>query len=364
MDTVKSRLSFCTVCKDDLELLKQTMPENIMHNEAYENLEFIILDCSQTDQLNIWLNKSFARQIDTGRVIYHSVDNPEQCTHATAKNIVASLASGDIICFIHPGHYTGPGFAAYVNEAFALHADILLSTPPVEFHETTRDHPPGSLIGKLCVTKKDFVAVKGFDEKMIKFSNNDIDLVYRLKMHGLERKLVTGANFGEFIDRKAGQGFSLFKGSSQVASIYVSHISPSASEILFLYMDNHFEKGILTDQSTMLSDDCESSFKQSAFTCRYSFRELENGGSWTEYINEGIIRFRYRGIDSFDLRLRYRCRYDELIHTQTERAFYMVTDQAMIEKLLIMNNVFYNNTVMEKNASKKGFVEKIDTNSL
>ena len=349
MEEQRSKISFCTVCLDDLVLLKRTLPDNIRHNEDCENLEFIILDCSHTGQLRQWLNETFAG----GRISYHVFDNAGQYTYAHVKNIIANLASGNILCFLHPGQFTGPRFAAYINKEFSLHTNILLSTMPFELHEPTNDHPPGMMIGTLCVRKIDFMAVGGFNEKMIKPGNNDTELLQRLQAYGLNRKLVTDPAFCHYIDRKAGQGFSLFKGPGQLACIYISHVSPSVSTILFMYKDNHFEKGILTDQLTRFSDDYKILFRRNEFSYRYKFEGLEHRGKWTESVTEGTIRFGYNGVDSFILQSRYWCRYDQLVDSKTKNIFCRVTDPVLIEKLLIMNSVYYNSAILQKNVYNK-----------
>jgi hypothetical protein len=348
----KTKISFCILCSDDSALLKQTLLVNIRDNEHYIDFEFIVRDFSATTQLEEWINSNCAEYIVAGKLFYSRIKEPVFFNYSSAKNTVFRSATGDIVCFMHPGQYTGPGFAEYINEAFNFNNDMVLITEPETFHEPTYDHPPGQFIGRLCVARSDFTAVNGFDELMIKFGNEDLDLVNRLQRHGLVKNIITKKENGRFIKQPAERAFLLHK-ITAIDSVYICPLNPLSSEIIFLYKDGTFEKGTLTDQTTVFSGNYKYSFQQMSSEYRYILKGIERKGTWIININDHSLRLQYSQYETFELRSDVRGRYDVLTHVTTGKVFHKVNDPCILEKLLVLNNVLYNTGIMEQNDSHK-----------
>src|ERR1700744_4390042 len=114
-----------------LHQLKETLPQNLIDNDNYEDLEFIILDYNSQDDIETWIRTNMAEHIRSGRLIYYKTNQPVSWDPSHSKNVAFKLASGDILCSIWADHYTGENFAEFVNTKFNNDDDIVLT--PIDF---------------------------------------------------------------------------------------------------------------------------------------------------------------------------------------------------------------------------------------
>jgi hypothetical protein len=353
MGSAKLNISFCTVCLNNESQLQQTLPANLEDNEDYDNLEFVLVDGNESDQLGKWIKNNLGKYLESGRLVYYRLAEPGAFHPALAKNTSIKLGSGEIVCHINASEYTGLNMAAYVNEVFKVDNNITLISNPVTFHEPTNDHPAGYMVGKLCLKKNAFMAVGGYDERMLKPGNEDIDLLNRLKLHGTGKMLITNPVFGRSLNQKTGKGFSVCKSLNNVVNIYISHCTPAISEIIFLYKDQYFEKGMLIDHSRIAADNYCSSYKKPDFQYRYSLREIEKRGKWKESIPKNVIHLYSEPNHNICLKSFYRNRYDVLESSVQGARFHAVTNPWVMEKLLTLNSIYYNQLIMEDNVQQK-----------
>src|SRR6187402_755906 len=124
MKLINYKISFCIVCMNRLHQLKETLKANIIDNEDYEQLEFILLDYNSKDGLEVWVKENFYDFIATGRLIYYRTDLPQNWDPSHSKNVAFKLASGEIICNLWADYFAGAGFASYINEQFNLCKNI------------------------------------------------------------------------------------------------------------------------------------------------------------------------------------------------------------------------------------------------
>src|SRR6187402_102950 len=96
----KNRISFCTVCMNRIEHLKQTLPKNIEDNIAYGNLEFLLLDYNSKDGLEEWVESEMKEYIDKGILHYYKTTEPEYFHRSHSRNMIIKKATGDIVCNI------------------------------------------------------------------------------------------------------------------------------------------------------------------------------------------------------------------------------------------------------------------------
>lgn len=351
MPSKNYKISFCTVCMNNEAYLQQNLLKNIQDNEDYNNVEFVIVDCSTHNEMKDWLENYAFEYIKNARLVYYNVLDSESCYYTKAKNIAFNLSTGDIICNINSWDFTGAGLASYINDEFNLNDNIILSTLPFSFHLPTKDHPPGNFLGKLCVKKSDFIKVRGFDERMIKFGNEDQDLVNRLLMHGINRKWITNPLFCKLID--IGVENFIQKMINNISHIYIKYCTPAVSEILFLYRNNYFEKGVLINNATSCSSDYNYSFLHKNYKYNYSFNDIEIRSEWSEDVNENTIVLDNGDYNISILKSYYKNRYDVLYEVKNDAFYYMAEDPLLIERLWKLNSIFYNSWIMEDNLSKK-----------
>jgi len=142
-----------------LRQLTETLIQNIKDNDEYPELEFIVLDYNSQDGLADWIKENVNELISNKRLIYYRTNEPLSFSHSHSKNLAFNLANGDIVCNINADHYTGKGFAHYINERFNEDNNCVLTT--IDYHKTKENYnPPKDVFGRVCVKKNDFLKKK------------------------------------------------------------------------------------------------------------------------------------------------------------------------------------------------------------
>lgn len=175
-------LSFFTVCMGRLHHLQQTLMKNLAWNADYPGLEYVLLDYSSPDELASWVQSELAEHLASGRVAYYRYDHAQFFSFSHSRNMAARLCRGDIICNVDADNFTGPGYARYVDEQMA-DKDLLVGctfedgvfTPIVGDHGWT---------GRMAVRRQAFLDAGGYDEDMVAWGYEDMDLYNRLWQRG------------------------------------------------------------------------------------------------------------------------------------------------------------------------------------
>ena len=192
------KISFCIVSMNRLHHLKKTLMSNIQDNEDYKNLEFVVLNYNSKDKMDEWIKENVSKYIESGKLTYYHTFDPTEFNHSHAKNMAFKLAKGDILCSINADHFSGKNFANYVNRQFNLHKEIVLTT--IDYDKKKKNYfPPQDILGKVCVKKRDFINVNGFDESMTNYGFEDYDFINRLELNKVKRKLITNLAYMNFI---------------------------------------------------------------------------------------------------------------------------------------------------------------------
>jgi GT2 family glycosyltransferase len=341
----KYKISFCVVCMNRLHQLKQTLPQNIMNNTSYDNLEFIVLDYNSQDGMEEWVSEKMSEHIESGRLIYFKTTEPKTWSPSHSKNIAFKLATGDIICCIWADYYTGKDFATYVNAAFKQNPGIVLT--PIDFPKTRKGfYPPGDVLGKVCVKKVDFERILGFDERMNKHGFEDYDFINRLEMIGIKRVLIEDLNYLQYIAHQNSDRYLL--ATNDLKGVYINYQTPSSSDVLFLYRDQSFEKGVLLDNFTKNADNYIYAYVPRNEHFEFSLQAPGwQTGRWTED-NDSLILF---SINTKELRFICQPKSDSylLVDTEKQSVFYHLTDKEVINDVLTFKHYISTRRMMEEN---------------
>ena len=240
------KISFCTVCMNRLHHLRQTLPENIKDNLDYGQLEFVLLDYNSQDGLEQWINSEFTDALASGRLKYFKTREPGSFNMAHSRNMVTHVATGDIVCLIDADNYTGPGFATFVNDAFSRNRQIFLTAI-----SRTVVKNPSDVLGRICVMKTDFAKVTGFDEFMTSYGFEDYDLVNRLQLSGLRRKIIE-QNYLRAISHPREERTRHMMLKKKFHRLFIHQVEPCRSEVLFLFSDYTFSLGTLVNDHTRI----------------------------------------------------------------------------------------------------------------
>src|SRR6185503_4508183 len=242
------KISLCTICMNRLYHLRETLLRNIEANLSYPNLEHIVLDYNSKDGMEEWVREHLAVYIESGRLKYFRAPDPEKFNMTHSKNMVSRLASGEIICLVDADNYTGKDYAKYVNHCFNRQPDIFLTTIAARNVKNKPD-----VLGRVCFWKSDFLTIAGFDEFMSNYGFDDHDFANRLTLSGRRRVVITNEKYLQAITHTIHERLENQKVSTDFESLFIRHIHPAASELLFLFTDHSFSLGVMKDNQTKAS---------------------------------------------------------------------------------------------------------------
>lgn len=177
----KLRVVFCSTCMNRVEHVKQTLPRNLADNEDYEHAAFVLLDYGDRQGLGEWVRSSFEPELRNGRLIYFRNPAPRHFHMAHAKNMAhrcGMLEDADVLVNLDADNFTTKGFAAYLNESFAVHSGIFMRS------KTGAGHGKRGLGGRIALRTEDYREVGGYDEVFDKWGPDDRDFALRVARLG------------------------------------------------------------------------------------------------------------------------------------------------------------------------------------
>lgn len=340
------RISFCIISMNRLHHLKETLPKNILDNKEYDNLEFVVLDYNSTDGMEEWMKVSMSKYILSGKIVYYHTFDPQVFSHSHSKNVAFKLASGDIVCNINADHFTGFGFAKYVNKKFNQNSNLVLTT--IDYPKTRYDYQPSiDVLGKVCVRKTDFLKVNGFDEKMVNYGFEDLDFVKRIELNNISRSLIDDPSFLRFIPHDDTERFHISEAQKKSHKIYIRYFTPSKSEILLLYEDYCFQRGTLIDNSNFESENYMYAHKLRNYDFKFNLASKWKKGSWRKTNNLKVIILESEENNNLTV-LRSDERINILID-EDNSYYYEVDNYDTIETVLNFDLLFKKRSIIQKN---------------
>jgi len=266
----KPILSFCTVAMNRLHHVRQTLSLNIKQNNS-DLIQFILLDYGSTDGLEEYIQETFIREIRSGKLIYYKHKNAEYFQRSHSRNMAFRLADGEILCNLDADNYAGAEFGNYLINLFSGEKNICLTG----IHNKNRI---ADASGKLCLRKKDFLNVAGFDESFDGYGFEDYDIINRLQLSDVKVFSLNRPDFLQIIPHDNSERYVNEKTFANLFSVYIRHINFSSTEMLFLFNDNCFKQGIITNRYTLYTRE-KFAFKKPDYPL-FQF-DLKNN-RWTE----------------------------------------------------------------------------------
>lgn len=228
-------ISFCTVCMNRLHHLKQTLPQNIVDNSDYPDVEFVVIDYNSQDGLEDWIHEEMSEYMALGILTYIKVEGPKYFHRSHSRNVAFLAARGEIVVNIDADNFAGKGFAHFINKQFQSQENIFL-IPDKEQVDSTET------FGKVSVRKEDFLALKGYDEQLVGWGFEDLDLYTRLQRFGLVEKRFTVPEFARCIVHDINERVSNQENTQHLKMLFARG-APRQDEFIFMYKDGTFERG-------------------------------------------------------------------------------------------------------------------------
>ena len=175
-------VAFCITCKNRVQHLRQTLPQNLADNADYPNARFILLDYASPDDLLEYLKANFRQAIEAGRLIVYSLRDSGPFRMAHAKNMAHRLGmreQGRILVNLDADNFTGPGFASYLAQQFEAEGSGIFLWAKMVRGEMAR-----GISGRIAVTAEAFTKSGGYDEQFHTWSPDDKDFNLRLQRLG------------------------------------------------------------------------------------------------------------------------------------------------------------------------------------
>jgi glycosyltransferase involved in cell wall biosynthesis len=352
------KISICTVCMNRLYHLKETLLRNIEDNRDYKNLEHVILDYNSRDGMETWAKEHLGKYIQNGRVKYYRTTDPENFNMAHSKNMVARLAEGEIICLTDADNFTGRNYAKYVDATFyKRYPDRSVSQSRNDVFMTTigarKTTNPTDVLGRVCCWKDDFLAVRGFDEFMNNYGFDDHDFANRLALLGRHRIVMTSKQYLCAISHSLGERISNQRTREDIEDIYIHHIDPAKTELLFLFSGDRYHFGIVRDNQAgdVLRAGNPFARKNAAYAARnYTYKESLTTTDWIQGIWEkstsGLTLHPERGRP-----VRYTMfpGSDMICTLKKEDHFWKIKNENMITELLLFHSILRNRNKMVSN---------------
>jgi len=233
------KIAFCITCMNRMHHLQQTLEKNIWDNYLPDDVEFVLLDYNSQDGLEKWVKENLHSYIDTGILIYYKTFGSEYYLRSHSRNMAFRLANAEILCNLDADNFLGEGFASFMIEEFSIYNKIFY----------TNNFSCNDTFDRMCVRNNDFMSIRGYNESLIGYGYEDMDVFNRLKNTGLKQMRFSNPDFYHFVLHSDIDRISEEYMIKNVTKIYIAYLNPYMSEILLLYKDFRMERHTLLDNS-------------------------------------------------------------------------------------------------------------------
>lgn len=337
-------ISFCTVCMNRLHHLQQTLPVNILDNEDYDALEFIVLDYNSSDGLEEYAKANWQQYMNSGRLVIYTTKEPKYFHRSHSRNLAFKLAAGELICNMDADNFSGKQFAAYINNAFQQNSQICLNTIGLRNDESIMD-----VLGRVCFTKEDFLYIGGYDEAIDSYGFEDYDLVNRLELSGIQRVLIKDDHFLHAITHSNKERIKDEYCINHLKTMLLRYIDAASSELIMLFDNNEYTRGIVIDDFAAASVHPQRALEP--FTLPYKYTLATNNwlnGEWQQNANNLALK----AVDSGE-HLSYDRVADCYSGNENDWQFHVLKNKNMIEEIVFFYSEILNRMKMEENMRRK-----------
>ena len=171
------KLSYCISIKNRKSHLIKTLPEsvkNLLNLKGYL-YEICICDYSSSDDLETYI-KEFLNLTPNIEIHYKLIKYRHSYHHSRAKNISHKMASGDILINLDADNIVTTQYHKLIYKSFKNGADLVW--PGISKYSV------GGGIGRIAIKKDIFLNLGGYDEEIVGWGYEDMDLLERVRCSG------------------------------------------------------------------------------------------------------------------------------------------------------------------------------------
>lgn len=343
--TKKLKISFCTVSMNRLHHLEKTLPKNIKDNLSYSNLEFVVLNYGSKDGLDDWMNHQMLEYRKKGIIQYYITNEPSFFLRSHSKNVAAKQATGDIICNVDADNFIGEGFAEYVNEIFTGRKDCYMTVD--------RLNSAPDFYGRICLRKKDFWAINGYDESMVGYGFEDYDMWNRLEIIGKNAVYIDDPKYLKSLKHNDEERIENESNRKDIFKIYIRYLNHATSQILYLFNDGNFYLGHVIINKLYYSESIENLFINKDNFKYYNslLNNLWDKGKWVIARSEIILEDQKRGKIKFAI--EDKVNLERIIQSPSEERFIEILSKSQLSELIMFFSQISNRIIMERNRKNK-----------
>ena len=269
------KITFCITCMNRMEHIKATLHKNIQDNYLVDDVEFVLLDYNSADGLSEWVADNCADYIKEGILTYYQTFTPTAYHRSHSRNMAFKLANAELVCNLDADNFLGEGFASFLIDQFKRENNIFCSS-----NYCIRD-----VIGRICMRKKDYLRVRGYNEVFDGYGFEDVDLILRLKKSGLKQQVFTNPQYYGAIQHPHEDRLSEEDTGKSKYRMFLSYISPFENRYVVIKKDHRYESGFLIDNTHLnrcLVDDSLEHYEK-IFDERFQvmLEDFEEG-SWSD----------------------------------------------------------------------------------
>ena len=231
------KIAFCITCMNRIEHIQATLLKNIQDNYLVDDVEFVLLDYNSADGLSEWVAENFSEYIKEGILTYYKTFTPTAYHRSHSRNMAFKLANAELVCNLDADNFLGEGFASFLIEQFEREEGIFCSS---NYH--IRD-----VIGRICMRKKDFLQIRGYNEIFSGYGFEDVELTHRLKRNGLKQRVFANLRYYGAIRHLHEDRLSEEDSGKSQYRVFLSYLSPYETHYVAIKKDNRYERGLLVD---------------------------------------------------------------------------------------------------------------------
>jgi len=349
--TDNEKIAFCITCMNRLKHLQQTLEKNIHDNYLIGRVEFILLDYNSQDGLQEWVYNNMLKYIEEGILVYYKTTEPAHYLRSHSRNMAFRLANATILCNLDADNYLGKGFADFMLHEFSNQENIFYTT----------NYSCDGTYGRICVRRKDFISVRGYNEALQGWGFEDNDFYYRFFLKGIKPMSFQNPEFYHYIEHPDADRIAdeyMFK---NLKEMYITYINPYTSGILLLFENFTTEQYVFVNNQifNVLADFSRKNKPLFDDRDRITVKDIILKGLWRQKNNVISIQENdnqclvYKETSCFEL---------------NGKIFYKIQNDSLKGKLLLLlssainynqaKNQYVNNLVVNPESFGKGAVYK------